>query len=176
MRIQLSLFAIFIILFGFGSCSSTKYVVDYDSSVNFYRYSTYNFTPSADSIPINQMNKKRLFDALSQEMNRIDIRWSAEPDIYLHVHLMMKGKTTTNIAYGDGETINLGSGFSTTYMDMSEYSEGTIFFDIIDARRKNLVWTSRMTADIKGNTPLSEKEINQIVDKAFKKFPPKPPK
>ena len=176
MRIRFSPFILFAILFGLGSCSSIEYVVDYDDNVNFYRYATYNFTPAADSIPVNQLNKKRLFDAVSRIMNENDIRWAEEPDIYVHIHLMMKGRTKTNITYGHGERVDLGSGFSTTYMDMSEYSEGTLFFDIIDSERKQMVWTSRANADIRDSTPMTEKEINKIVEKSFRKFPPKPPR
>ena len=161
---------------GLGSCSSVRYVIDYDEQVNFYRYETYNFTPAADSIPINQLNKRRLFNAISKEMNESDIRWAADPDIYVHVHMLMKGRTRTNVSYGQGETVSLGSGFTTTYMDLSEYSEGTLFFDIIDAKRKQLVWTGKATGDIKDSNPLNEKEIQKIVDKVFRKFPPKPSK
>ena len=60
----------------------------------------------ADSIPVNQMIKKRLFDALSKEMNANNIRWSADPDLYLHIHLMMKGNKKANISYGHGETLD----------------------------------------------------------------------
>ncbi len=83
---------IVILAIGLASCGGMKVVQDHDSSINFNRYQTYNFTPSADSIPINQMNKRRLFDAISAEMNNNDIRWAADPDLFVHVHMMMKGK------------------------------------------------------------------------------------
>ncbi len=162
-----------ILAMGLASCSGLKIVQDHDSTINFNRYETYNFTPSADSIPINQLNKRRLFNAISAEMNKNDIRWAADPDIYVHVHLMMKGNTKTNVSYGQGATYDLGSGFSTTYMDYSEFSEGSLFFDIIDAKRKQLVWSGKATGDIKDSNILSEKDINKIVQKVFKKFPPR---
>lgn len=176
MRITHLLFVLAIVVMGLVSCSSLKYIIDYDDQVNFFRYETYNFTPAADSIPMNQLNKRRLFNAISREMNENDIKWNAEPDIYVHVHMLMKGRTRTNVTYGQGETVSLGSGFTTTYMDMSEYSEGTLFFDIIDAKRKQLVWTAKATGDIKGSYSYSEKDIQQIVQKVFRKFPPPPPK
>ncbi|HEC42699.1 MAG TPA: DUF4136 domain-containing protein [Bacteroides sp.] len=157
------------------SCGSPKYLVDYDESINFYRYETYNFTPAADSIPLNQLIKSRLFNAISTEMNGADISWAEEPDIFVHVHMMMKGRTKTNVTYGQGETVSLGSGFSTTYMDLSEYSEGSVFFDIIDAKRKQLVWTGKITGDI-GEADWTSKNIQQVVHKVFRKFPPRPPK
>ena len=156
-----------------ASCSSLKVTTDYDSSVNFNRYETYNFTPAADSIPINQLNKKRLFNAISAEMNGNDIQWAAEPDLFVHVHLMLKGRTKTNITYGQGDTYSLGSGFSTTYMDMGEYSQGTLFIDIIDDKRKQLVWSGRVSSAIKDSDPMQEKDINKIVQKVFRNFPPK---
>ena len=162
-----------ILAIGLASCSGLKVVQDHDNSIDFSRYETYNFTPAADSIPINQMSKRRLFNAISSEMNGSDIRWDANPDLYVHVHMLMKGKTKTNITIGQGETYNLGSGFSTTYMDYSEFSEGSLFFDIIDAERKQLVWTSKVSGAIKSAEILSEKAINKIVQKAFRKFPPR---
>ena len=162
-----------ILAMGLASCSGLKVVQDHDSSIDFSSYQTYNFTPSADSIPINQLNKKRLFNAISAEMNESGIRWAADPDIYVHVHMMMKGKTKTNVSYGQGKTYDLGSGFSTTYMDYSEFSEGSLFFDIIDSKRKQLVWSGKVTSDIKDSNTRSEKDINKIVQKVFKKFPPR---
>ena len=176
MRTGYFLFVVVMTFAGLSSCSSTRYVIDYDKQTNFYRYETYNFTPAADSIPINNLSKRRLFDAISKEMNENDIRWDADPDLFIHVHMLMKGKTRTNVTYGQGETVSLGSGFSTTYMDMSEYSEGSIFFDIIDTKRKQLVWTGKVTGDIKSSDPLREKDIQKIVQKVFRKFPPQPPK
>ena len=158
---------------GLASCSGLKVVQDFDSSIDFSSYQTYNFTPSADSIPINQLNKRRLFNAISAEMNESGIRWAADPDIFVHVHMLMKGKTKTNVSYGQGKTYDLGSGFSTTYMDYGEFSEGSLFFDIIDSKRKQLVWSGKVTSDIKDSNTRSEKDINKIVQKVFKKFPPR---
>ena len=125
-----------ILLAGLASCGGLKVVQDHDSSINFNQYQTYNFTPAADSIPINQMNKRRLFDAISAVMNENDIRWAADPDLFVHVHLLLKGNTKNNITYGQGSSYDLGSGFSTTCMDPGEFSEGSLFFDIIDAKEK----------------------------------------
>jgi hypothetical protein len=162
-----------VVLAGLASCSGLKVYQDHDSTINFNRYETYNFTPAADSIPFNQMTKRRLFNAISEEMNESDIRWAAEPDIFVHVHMMMKGKTKTNVSIGQGATYDLGSGFSTTYMDYSEFSEGSLFFDIIDVKRKQLVWSGKVTGDLKNTNMPSEKDVNKIVKKAFKKFPPR---
>jgi len=162
-----------VLAMGLASCSGLKVVQDHDSSIDFNHYQTYNFTPSADSIPINQLNKRRLFNAISAKMNGNDIRWAADPDLYVHVHMLMKGRTKTNVSYGQGETYDLGSGFSTTYLDYSEFSEGSLFFDIIDTKRKQLVWTSKASGAIKSADIPSEKDINKIVQKAFKNFPPR---
>ncbi len=167
-------FLFFVILVaGLASCSGLKVVQDHDDTINFHRYETYNFTPSADSIPINQMSKRRLFNAISEEMNGNDIRWAADPDLYVHVHLLMTGKTENNVSYGQGATYSLGSGFTTTYLDYSEFSEGSLFFDVIDAKRKQLVWTSRVSGAIKSADILTEDDINRIVKKAFRRFPPR---
>jgi len=162
-----------LLLAGMASCSGLKVIQDHDSSVDFNQYETYNFTPAADSIPINQMTKRRLFNAISDKMNEHDIRWAADPDIYVHVHLLMKGGTNTTISLGQGETYNLGSGFTTTYMDYSDFSEGSLFFDIIDSKRKQLVWTSKVTGNIKESNILKEEDVYRIVQKAFKHFPPR---
>jgi hypothetical protein len=156
---------------GLASCSGLKVVQDHDDTINFNRYQTYNFTPAADSIPINQVNKRSLFNAISAEMNGSDIRWAADPDLFVHVHMLMKGRT--NISYGQGETYSLGPGFSTTYMDYSEFSEGSLFFDVIDEKRKQLIWTSKVNGAIKSADTFSEKDINKIVKKAFRNFPPR---
>jgi len=162
-----------LLLTGLASCSGLKVVQDHDSTIDFSLYETYNFTPAADSIPLNQMSKIRLFNAISSAMNESDIRWAADPDLFVHVHMLRNGKTKSNVTYGQGETYNLGSGFSTTYMDYSEFSEGSLFFDIIDAKRNQLVWTSKASGAIKSADILTEKDIDKIVKKAFRNFPPR---
>ncbi len=78
-----------ILAMGLASCSGLKVVQDHDSSIDFNSYQTYNFTPSADSIPINQMNKRRLFNAISAEMNESNIRWEADPDLFVHLRSLL---------------------------------------------------------------------------------------
>ncbi len=155
-----------------ASCSGLKVVQDHDGTINFNLYRTYNFTPAADSIPIGQLNKKRLFNDISGEMHDSDIRWAADPDLYVHVQLLMKGSPKTMVTYGRGASCDLGSGVSGSPVDYSEFSEGSLFFDIIDAKRNQLVWTSKVNGAIESPAILTEKDIDRIVKKAFRNFPP----
>ncbi len=123
-----------ILAMGLASCSGLKVVQDHDSSIDFNSYQTYNFTPSADSIPINQLNKRRLFNAISAEMNESGIRWAADPDIFVHVHMLMKGKTKTNVSYGQGKTYDLGSGHRNHLHDPLHSAQSGAGFDLPTSR------------------------------------------
>lgn len=157
-----------------GSCAPVKYLVDYDTQTDFRTCRYYNFTPASDSIPLDQARKRELFNAISRVMNENHIRWDARPEIYVHIHMLPGGGTPARAIYLPGETVSLNSG-SSGYMDPGEYSEGSLFIAIIDIGRKQLVWTGIASGRTRDIHPLDEQDIQVIVQRLFRDFPPTPP-
>ena len=85
--------------------------------------------------------------------------------------------TATNSGgyYGRGYRYGYGGGFSTTTINYDTYTDGTLFIDMIDATKKQLVWQGRGTKTIEQDASPQRREenINYAVKQIFVKYPPK---
>ena len=58
-------------------------------------------------------------------------------------------------------------------MNVSQYSEGTLFIDFIDKSKKELVWQGIGTGALRiQNRQKKENRINEFVKEIISKFPP----
>ena len=53
----------------FSSCSSVKVSSDYDREASFSSYKTYAFTQEAEALPVGDLNRKRILDAVTNELS-----------------------------------------------------------------------------------------------------------
>ena len=174
-----------IILFVFlgvlaGSCSSIKVSSDFDREANFASYKTYTFTKEALELPINELNRKRLIDAISNELAAKGFTKSDQADVWIDLVVSTQQKqsatsTSSPSYYGAGYRYGWGGGFSTTTVNIENYVEGTLFVDMIDASKKQLVWQGRAVATLDPNTRSEKREsnINYGVKQIFTRYPPK---
>ena len=136
-----------------AACSSGPTIkADYDPSVDFSQYRTFNFynplgieNPNYSSI-LGQMFR----DTLTRQMELKGYTLSDDPDLLLNVSAILEDKTkvtTYNDPYYGGyygyrrgyydPWAGYGYG-STTHV--SQYTEGTVNVDMVDARAKRMVW------------------------------------
>jgi hypothetical protein len=161
------------------SCSSTKVSMDYDREANFASYKTYAFTPEANDLPVNDLNKKRIMDAVSEQLAAKGFTKSDQPDVWIDLKLAAEKKqsataTSSPSYYGAGYRYGWGGGFSTTTINVENYVEGTLFVDMIDVSKKQLVWQGRAVRTIDPDTSAEKREsnINYAVKQIFTKYPP----
>jgi hypothetical protein len=163
-----------------ASCSSIKVSSDFDHHVNFASYKTYAFTKEAEQLPIDDINRKRLIDAISNELAAKGFSKSHQPDVWVDMFVAQELKQTATATsspnyYGGGYRYRWGGGFSTTTINVENYTEGTLFVDIVDSSTKQLVWQGRgvKTLDPDATPSQREKNINYAVKQIFTKYPPK---
>jgi hypothetical protein len=161
-----------------SACSSTRVSSDYDRDATFTTYKTYAFTKEAAELPIDGINQKRIIDAVSKELAAKGFTKSDQPDVWVDLKLKAEQKqsaTSTSTPYGAGYGYRWGGGFSTTTINVENYVEGTLFVDIIDVSKKQLVWQGRATKTIDPDSESDKREynINQAVKQIFTKYPPK---
>lgn len=158
------------------SCESIKITTDYDKTVDFSNYKTYKFDNRVDELPLNDLNKKRLLDAIETNMSAKGFKKSDTPDLLVDIVITARQEqntyATTNY-YGGGYRYRYGGGMSTTNVNTETYTVGTLFIDFIDAEKKVLVWQGRGEGTIDENTKNREKNINDVVKKIFYFYPPK---
>lgn len=165
-----------------ASCSTLKISSDYDKTADFASYKTYGFIVYLENLPYDPAMSERVLISISNELEARGMKKSDNPDLFIDVKVR-KGQSKTVASYigdtpdyyGSGYIYTWGYGFSTATINFSSYAEGTMFIDIIDARKKQLVWQGRGIAkmDVDRNSQEREKRIAEAVNKIFAKYPPK---
>lgn len=165
------------------SCSSVKVTSDFDTTANFASYKTYAFTDEALNIQLDDLNKTRLLNAISTELAAKGFtKAETNPNVLIDVVLKGEQKQTATATtsgyggyYGAGYRYGYGGGFSTTQINYDAYVDGTLFVDMIDASKNQLVWQGRGTKilDPDANQQKREENINYAVKQIFMQYPPK---
>ncbi len=155
-----------------AGCASIKVSSDYDRKADFAKYKTFNFSKEVDKVSLNDLNRRRLKDAITKEMQAKGFRIAETPDVL--VNAFIKGKTkysaTANTNYNGGMFYR-GWGSSNTYVDVNKSIEGTLFIDLIDVQKKAMIWEGIAEGLVNPRTETREDKINSVVAKIFKNFP-----
>ncbi|HWA32871.1 MAG TPA: DUF4136 domain-containing protein [Cyclobacteriaceae bacterium] len=155
-----------------------KVSTDYDQQVDFSKYKTYTLTEEAIGIPISDLDRRRLIEAVESGLAAKGFKASPGGDILVDLKVKTEQKETTtatsNGPYGSAYRYRWGSGFSTTDIDVETYVEGTLFIDFIDTSKKQLVWQGRgvKTLDPYATPQEKEQRIKSAVNSILAKYPP----
>lgn len=161
------------------ACSSPiKVSSDYDKAANFSRYKTYAFTEGAEKLPVTDINRTRLLQAVSNELAKEGFTKSDQPDVWVDLKMLTENKrsatATTSPMYGPGYGYTMAPTFSTTSIEAEHYLKGTLFVDMIDLSTRQLVWQGRAEGiiDPQASPEKRERKINVVMQKIFTKYPP----
>jgi hypothetical protein len=173
------LFLQIIILAVLVSCTSVKVSYDYDKTAPFPTYKTYQFTQEVGSLPIGDLNRSRLVSAIENELALKGFTKSDKPDVFIDIKIKAKEKqnatANTSGGYGHGYRYGWGGGFSTTTINYDSYTEGTVFIDMIDATKNQLVWQGRAVRTFDPDLTAEKREANikEGAKQVFMQYPPK---
>jgi hypothetical protein len=137
---------------GTSGCATDNIRSDYDASADFGQYTTYDFFPDAGPEATNYQSffSRYMVAAISREMEARGYRRSEDPDILINFNAVLREKTDvrTTPAPMYGGYYGYRGGFYDPWMGygyaqethVSQYTEGTFNIDLVDARKKKLVW------------------------------------
>lgn len=177
---KISLIALSIVLI--SSCATIKVTSDFDKTAPFESYKTYAFTQEALNLNINELNRNRLINAVEAQLKAKGFTKSETPDVLIDMNLVSKTiqTATANTTggggyYGPGYRYGYGGGFSTTTINYDSYEEGTLFVDMIDVAKNQLVWQGRGVGTLNPDVSAEKREanINYAIEQIFSKYPPK---
>jgi len=164
-----------ILIITLSSCSSVRVASDYDKQANFNGYKSYAFfKPGIDKAEISDLDKKRILRAIEADMTAKGFTKSANPDVLVSIFTKTKENVNiyqNNFGFGYGWGWNpwfWGAGQNT----VSRTTEGTLYIDLIDASRKELIWQGMGTAALTKNVDKKQEKMNQIVTAILEKYPP----
>ncbi|PKW29554.1 DUF4136 domain-containing protein [Flavobacterium lindanitolerans] len=164
-------------LFALASCSSVHVATDYDKNVDFANYKSFAFFKSGiDKVEISDLDKRRILNAIDAELTAKGITKSENPDLLVNIFTKSRQQVDVNQfnagwGYGWGWGWNpwMWGGRSTT---VSTTTEGTLYIDLIDARKKELIWQGEGVGVLTQNINKKDERIKEFVKKILEKYPP----
>ncbi|MEH6659641.1 DUF4136 domain-containing protein [Leeuwenhoekiella marinoflava] len=163
----------------FSACSSVRVASDYDQSADFTNYKTFAFfKPGIDEAEISDLDKKRILRAIETEMLAKGFVKSEDPSMLVSIFTTAQQRVDVYNNYGWGWGTwgpwgpwgPWGGGFGNT---VSRTTEGTLYIDLIDASKKELVWQGQGTGYLARDVDRKQERISEIVGEIMQEYPPK---
>jgi hypothetical protein len=158
-----------------ASCATIKVTSDFDKTAQFATYKTYAFTPEALALNIEELNRKRLITATENELSLKGFTKSEKPDVFIDLKITgEKKQTATATSTGGFYGGRYGWGGGTTTVNYDSYVEGTLFIEMVDAAKSQIVWQGRGVATLNPDASAQKREsnINSAVKMILAKYPP----
>ena len=160
------------------SCGSMVSVnADYDKKVDFSVYKTYAYYKTGiDKLEISDLDKRRILNAIDQQMLAKGFTKSDNPDLL--INLFTKSREQVNVNqfnagwvyfWGWGWNPYMMGGLQTT---VTTSTEGTLYIDFIDAKKKEMIWQGEGTGILTKDTNRKEERINEFVSQILSQYPP----
>lgn len=170
LRIILSL----ALIAGLVSCSSVNVKTDYDRELNFSNLKTFDWmahpqNSSANPLLRNTLLEQRVQSAVTRELAAKGYqKASGQADFLIAYHAGLQDKvdvTSWGYAYGRRGR------YWANDVTITQYTQGTLVLDFVDAKSKELVWRGWATGVV-GEPKKAQEKIDQAVAKIVEKFPP----
>lgn len=161
-----------------ASCDSVRVAADYDDNADFSTYKTYGFFKEGiDKADISDLDKKRIMRAIDEEFTKKGYTKSTSPDMIVNIFTKSRKDVDVNQfyngwGYGWGWGWGPGWGWGGNFTSVSTSTEGTLYIDLIDARKKELIWQGVGTGILTMDRDEKQQRINEFVMKILAQFPP----
>lgn len=168
-----------------AACASGPQIKsDYDRTVDFSQYNSYGFfSPLGIEGPNYSTIYGSVFrEAISREMEARGYTRSEQPDLLINVSARLEDKTRVTTTSDPFHTYYgyrrgfydpwYGYGWGTT-THVSQYTEGTVNIDVVDAKAKKMVYEGVAVGRLKENRTGEEirQAINSAVARMFEGYP-----
>lgn len=176
-------FLIALVLLAFVGCSAVSVSTDYDPGTDFNKYKTYKWGTANDpndALMKNQLVLDRVYEAIDNSLGAKGFaKTDSNPDFVVYPHAGTKEKTDVESwGYGYGGWWGAGPyrGYPGGNIDVTQYTEGSLFIDVVDMSDNKLVWRGIGTGvvDAPSSPEAGTQKINDAVAKILQDFPPQP--
>ncbi|MBW2962238.1 DUF4136 domain-containing protein [Mesonia aestuariivivens] len=157
------------------SCGGPKAYFDYDSKANFDQFQSYNFYKEMKS-GLNELDEKRLKDALNTSLSKRGFISSATPDFKINFYTeFFENQSNSSIglgigggggAVGGGVSGGIPIGGSKMYMSVT--------LEFVNAKDDELYWQAIVEHKYQQEASPEERMyfFSEIVEKALESYPP----
>lgn len=169
MKTSRIVFFLFLII-GLSACSSIRVTSDYETGTDFSQYKSFAFYKTGvDKAPISDIDKRRILKSIETELLAKGLVKSETPDVLISI--FTKSREQIDI-YESHWTPYYYNPYQTT--QISKYTEGTLFIDLIDPDGKKLIWQGIGSGFLTKSSKPEKREANiqLFVKEIMEKFPP----
>jgi len=169
-------FALYAAILGLAACSAVTVTTDYDPSAAFDKYHTYALTPPKEGLPLSPSSEKAFRDALRNNLAAHGLREATDKvDLYVLRYVSTKEKIVVYQSNDFGYDYSFGrygawAEVPHNYTDVSQYTEGTLIIDFVDAKTRKLVFRGIGKGTV-GDPQTNAKNISEAVQKIILEFP-----
>ena len=159
------------------SCSTVSVYSDYDKNVDFASYKTYAFfKPGIDKVEISDLDKRRILHAIETQMQAKGFTKSDNPDLLVNIFTKSREQVNVN-QFSAGWGYGWGWGWNPYMMYgsqpmVSTSTEGTLYIDLIDAKKKEMIWQGEGIGNLTKNVDKKDEKVNEFVSKILAQYPP----
>jgi hypothetical protein len=171
-------FAFYTAFLGLTACSTVTTTTDFDPSAPFNKYRTYTLMQPNEEPPLSPSSEIAYRDALQSNLAARGLREVADnADLHVLRHVSTEEKLftyqTTNFGYGYGYgygPYGAWGGYPGGYTNVSEYTEGTLIIDFVDAKTRKLVFRG-IGKGTMGDPQTNAQHIREAIQKIMLAFP-----
>ncbi len=155
------------------SCSPFRVRTDYSETANFTAFKTYQFR--VDDLKLNDLDKDRVLNEVAKNLQSKGLSASQNPDLIVNLKASHKRVHDVTIEpsfgmYSWGRPFGWGIGMSRAWT--SDYNQGELQIDIIDAKTNKLVWQGIGNGINVDSSKAKQKQIPEIVAEIMANYPP----
>lgn len=165
-----------LLLFVLGACSSVRVASDFDKNVDFTPFKTYAFYKNGiDKVEISDLDKKRILRSIDETMSAKGFTKSETPDLLINIFTKAREQVNVN-------QFNAGWGYGWGYgwnpyiwgrnTNVYTTTEGTLYIDLIDAKKKEMIWQGEGQGVLTQNSGDKDARIKEFVTKILEQYPP----
>lgn len=161
------------------ACSTVSVTTDFDHLAPFSQYRTYTLVSANENIRLSPSVDAALRDTLRANLARHGISETREnADLHVVRYISTKEKLSVHqstdwgyagMPYGYGY-YGMWAGAPRTYTDVSQYTEGTLILDFVDAKTQKLVFRGIGTGTVSDPETNAER-VKEAVEKIVQDFP-----
>ncbi|WP_233900557.1 DUF4136 domain-containing protein [Tenacibaculum piscium] len=163
-----------ILVFSIIGCSSSKVVYDYDTSINFENYKTFQFFEDAGK-GLNALDIKRVTGEIIFLLEQKGMKLSDNPDMYIDVlskESIVENNSTIGVGIGGGGRVGFNISGGIPLENRKIKQELTVNF--IAGKNDALLWQGIANTNIKKKLNPQERTAyyQKITAKILEKYPP----
>ncbi|QPK63572.1 DUF4136 domain-containing protein [Methylomonas sp. LL1] len=162
-------------VFVLPACSTVSVTTDFDRSASFAQYHSYILDPSLEKIGLSPSSETALRETLRNSLARHGILETTEnADLHIVRHIsaqekLMVHQSSAGVPYRYGR-YGMWTGAPYYYTDVSQYTEGTLILDFVDAKTQKLVFRGVGTGTV-SDPETNADRIKQAVEKIVQGYP-----